>query len=111
MSASKGHQPNRNSKGHASNFTVKTRATSSNLGSPGVSASNTSNVSSSSGLPSSVSGLSTGTSSTAISGNDSGLLSGSSNYQTGQNISSTLPINTQQLLLICSERQARVVVR
>lgn len=61
-------------------------------------------------MPSSASGLSTATSSncqTASGGNDSGL-SNSSN-QAGQNISSTLPINTQQLLLICSERQARVV--
>lgn len=122
VSASKGHQPNRNSKGHPSNFTIKTKPSSStNLGSPGVSASNSSSISpgqsviisGSSGLPSSSSsGLSTATGSTATGTNvntDSGLSSSGTAAGAQQVFPSTLPLNTQQLLLIVSERQARVV--
>lgn len=115
VSASKGHQPNRNSKGHASNFTIKTRPTaSSGLGSPGVSgaSSSMSNLAAgqpgSAGLPSSSSGL------TAASGGAGPSTSGTDPNATGASAAnltppSTLPLNTQQLLLVVSERQARVV--
>lgn len=102
VSASKGRQPNRNSKGHASNFVMKTRSpTAANLGSPGVTASSSSmsNVSSGSALPSS------STSQSANAGNDPG----SSNLAANQNLQTILPANTQQLLLVVSERQARVI--
>lgn len=115
VSASKGHQPNRNSKGHASNFTIKTRPTvSSNLGSPGVSGASgsLSNVAAgqpgSAGLPSSSSGLTAASAGSAAttSAADSGAAGGPT---IGQTPPSSLPLNTQQLLLVVSERQARVV--
>jgi syntaxin-binding protein 5 len=90
---------------------MKTRpSTLTNLGSPGGSASS-SNIntgqSSSSGIPSSSSGLSTSTSSTGqnVNTTDSGV----SATTPAQLPPSTLPLNTQQLLLMVSERQARVV--
>ena len=115
ISASKGHQPNRNSKGHASNFTIKTRSTtagSANLSSPSASSS-ASNVSpSGSNLPTSSSGLSSATASTAggqsPQGGSGGQTTGGQ-LSAGQTPPSVLPLNTQQLLLIVSERQARVV--
>lgn len=112
ISSSKGHQPNRNSKGHASNFTLKTRpTTSSNLGSPSAASSSMSNVSvGSSNLPTSSSGLSTATglsSSNIQTGNETA--SGGQQGINTQMPPSVLPLNTQQLLLIVSERQARVV--
>jgi len=114
ISSSKGHQPNRNSKGHASNYTIKTRsnvASSTNLGSPSasMSSSSMSNISpSGTGLPTSSSGLSAAT--TTQSGQSGGNESTSSGQQMlGQTPPSVLPINTQQLLLIVSERQARVI--
>lgn len=115
VSASKGHQPNRNSKGHASNFTIKTRpTTSTGLSSPGVSgaSSSMSNVSTGqpggAGLPSSSSGLTAaaGGPTASTSAVDSGTAGGT---VSGLTPPSTLPLNTQQLLLVVSERQARVV--